>query len=56
MTTTSIDADDGSLFNALNGIPDVDFPTNLQAALKAGRRMSSILGDVVSLRRVRIPT
>ncbi len=51
MTTTSMNADDGSLFTALNGIPAVDFPTNLQAAIKAGRRMSSILGEVVSLRR-----
>jgi len=42
--------DDG-LFTALNGIPQVDFPRNLQLALAAGRRMSSILAEVVVLRR-----
>jgi hypothetical protein len=35
----------------LNGIPNVDIPRNLQAAISAGRRMTSILREVVSLRR-----
>jgi len=51
MSTTMMSAEDGTLFTALNGIPQVDFPTNLQAAVSAGRRMSSILAEVISLRR-----
>jgi hypothetical protein len=47
---TSIAADAG-LFETLNGIPNVDIPRNLQAAISAGRRMTSILREVVSLRR-----
>jgi hypothetical protein len=39
-----------SRFAALNGIPEVDFPSNLQAAVAAGRRMASILREVVELR------
>ena len=35
----------------LNGIPNVDIPRNLQAAISAGRRMTSILREIVSLRR-----
>jgi hypothetical protein len=48
--STSIAADAG-LFETLNGIPNVDIPRNLQAAISAGRRMRSILCEVVSLRR-----
>jgi hypothetical protein len=48
--STSIAADAG-LFEMLNGIPNVDIPRNLQAAISAGRRMTSILREVVSLRR-----
>jgi hypothetical protein len=51
MTTTSMSADDGSLFATLNGIPAIDFPSNLQTALSGGRRMSSILSEVIALRR-----
>ena len=47
---TSITAD-GGLLDTLNGIPKVDVPANLQAAISAGRRMTSILREVVSLRR-----
>lgn len=47
---TSITADAG-LLNTLNGIPKIDVPANLQAAISAGRRMTSILREVVSLRR-----
>ena len=36
---------------ALNGIPVVNIPANLLGALSSGRRMASILGDVVMLRR-----
>jgi len=43
-------ADHDSHFAVLNGIPQVDFPRNLQAAVAAGRRMASILREVVSLR------
>jgi hypothetical protein len=43
--------DDARLVTALTGIPEVDFPANLHAAMAAGRRMTSILADVVSLRR-----
>jgi len=42
---------DQELFAALDGIPQVDFPRNLQLAMAAGRRMSSILAEVVALRR-----
>ena len=31
------------LFQTLSGIPDVDIPTNLQAAFKAGRGATSLL-------------
>jgi hypothetical protein len=48
--STSIAADAG-LFEMLNGIPNVDIPRNLQAAISAGGRMTSILREVVSLRR-----
>lgn len=44
-------ATDAGLFDTLNGIPKVDIPGNLQAAISAGRRMTSILREVVSLRR-----
>ena len=47
---TSITAD-ASLLDTLNGIPKVDVPANLQAAVSAGRRMTSIVREVVSLRR-----
>jgi hypothetical protein len=39
------------LVTALDGLPQVDFPANLHAAMAAERRMTSILADVVSLRR-----
>ena len=39
-----------SLLASLNGIPQVDFPANLQAAVTAGRRMTPILREVVALR------
>jgi hypothetical protein len=48
--STSIAADAG-LFETLNGIPNVDIARNLEAAISAGRRMTSILREVVSLRR-----
>ncbi len=51
MTVTVLPTNDGSHFAALNGIPQIDFPRNLKAALAAGRRMTSILGEVVALRR-----
>ena len=51
MSTTSFAVHDANLFTALEGIPKVDFPSNLKAAVKAGRRMSSILAEVVVLRR-----
>ena len=44
-------AADTALFDTLNGVPKVDIPGNLQAAISAGRRMTSILREVVSLRR-----
>ena len=50
MTARPLAAEGGNVFTALNGIPQVDFPSNLQAALAAGRRMTSILGEVVALR------
>jgi hypothetical protein len=43
-------AADAGLVGTLNGIPKVDVPANLQAAISARRRMTSILRDVVSLR------
>ena len=48
--STSIAAD-GGLLDRLNGIPKVDIPENLEAAISAGRRMTSMLREVVSLRR-----
>jgi hypothetical protein len=39
------------LVTTFDGLPEVDFPANLHAAMAAGRRMTSILADVVSLRR-----
>ena len=51
MNTISVSAEEGSLFRALNGIPAIDFSTNLQVAIAAGGHMSSILGEVISLRR-----
>ena len=44
-------ANDTALFDALNGIPRVNFPPNLHAAVAAGRRMTSILAEVIALRR-----
>ncbi len=35
----------------LTGIPKVEFPVNLQAALAAGNRMTSVMREVVALRR-----
>ncbi len=35
----------------LSGIPKMDFPVNLQAALAGGNRMTSVLRKVVALRR-----
>jgi hypothetical protein len=52
-TTPGMATDDARLVTALTGIPEVDFPANLHAAMAAGRRMTSILADVVSLRRGR---
>ncbi len=50
-TTPGMATDDARLVTALTGLPQVDFPANLHAAMAAGRRMTSILADVVSLRR-----
>jgi hypothetical protein len=44
-------AAEAGLFARLNGIPSIDLPTNVHAALSAGRRMTSILTEIVSLRR-----
>jgi hypothetical protein len=44
-------AEGASQLAVLTDIPQVDFPANLQAALAAGRRMSSILAEVIALRR-----
>ena len=38
-------------FEDLNGIPKVDFRANLQTAIAAGRRMTTILAEIVRLRR-----
>ncbi len=50
MTATSA-TDDANLFDALNGIPKTDIAKNLEAATAGGRRMWSLLGDAVALRR-----
>ena len=50
MSASAPAAGQDSRFAALNGIPEVDFPSNLQAAVAAGRRMASILREVVALR------
>ena len=49
--STRLIADGGNALAALNGIPQIDFPSNLRAAVAAGRRMTSILYEVVALRR-----
>ena len=51
MNAVSLGGANDSAFAALNGIPAVDFPSNLHAAISAGRRMTSILREVVALRR-----
>jgi len=51
MSNNSGMAADDALFTTLNGIPEVDFPANFRAAMMAGRPITSILADVVSLRR-----
>jgi hypothetical protein len=38
-------------YQVLSGIPKVDLSSNIQAALKAGRRASSILKEVILLAR-----
>ena len=42
---------DANASRELNGIPKVDFPSNLQAALSAGNSMADVLREVVALRR-----
>lgn len=42
---------EAALLPILNGIPKVDFPANLRAAVMSGRGMTSILREIVSLRR-----
>jgi hypothetical protein len=44
---------EAALLRTLNGIPEIDLPTNVRAALSAGRRMTSILAEIISLRRAR---
>ena len=44
-------AGDESTSHQLNGIPAVDFPSNLQAAIAGGSRMGSVLPKVIALRR-----
>jgi len=36
---------------ALDGLPEIRFPDNLRLAVGAGRRLGSILREVVALRR-----
>ena len=50
MSNTLI-ADSGNALAALNGAPQIDFPSNLRAAFAAGRRATSILREVVALHR-----
>jgi hypothetical protein len=48
---TTINTAETRLFEALNGIPDVNIQTNLRRALAAGRRSTSLLAEVIALRR-----
>ncbi len=41
MTMSTLPAESTDLLAALHGIPEIDFLSNLQAALAAGRRMTS---------------
>ena len=50
MSTTLI-TDSGNALAAHNGVPQIDFPSNLRAAFAAGRRATSILREVVALYR-----
>jgi hypothetical protein len=42
---------EASLFQALNGVPPVDFARNLQVALTQGRHVTALLREVIALRR-----
>jgi len=42
---------DARQFQALDGIPDVDIARNLRSAFAAGRRVTSLLSEVITLRR-----
>ena len=44
-------AAEAGLFQALNGIPRVDIARNLQIALAQGRHVTSLLREVIALRR-----
>jgi hypothetical protein len=48
--TSTITAD-AALLPMLNGIPKIDLRRNVLAALSAGRRMTSILAEIIALRR-----
>ncbi len=49
MTATALGADDASLYEALKGIPNLGVPANWHAVLPAGRRIRSILREIVAL-------
>ena len=42
---------DETLFRSLSGIPNVDIANNLRSAFAAGRRATSLLREVIALRR-----
>jgi hypothetical protein len=51
MTARTMLTDELRQMSALSEIPNVDLHANLSAAVNAGRRMRSILAEVISLRR-----
>ena len=51
MTAATTGLDPSALFAKLDGIPKIDVVSNLRAAVTAGRRMTSILREIIALQR-----
>lgn len=51
MTAATRRLDEAALFTALEGVPRIDVAHNLRAAMAAGRRMTSLIQEIVALRR-----
>ncbi|MBW4091129.1 MAG: hypothetical protein HIU82_08475 [Proteobacteria bacterium] len=51
MAAVTTDLDASTIFTTLDGVPKVDIASNLRAAVTAGRRVTSILSDIIALQR-----